>query len=71
MNNPTPTTELSPREHQVLELLANEHSNTEIAELLFVSLRSVEKYRSGLRDKLECSNLEELILCAREQRLID
>ncbi len=71
MNSPTATIDLSPREHQVLKLLANDHSNAEIADLLFVSLRSVEKYRAALREKLECSNLDELLECAREQQLVD
>ncbi len=71
MDKNAPATQLSPRERQVLKLLINEHSTAEIAELLLISARSVEKYRSGLREKLSCSSLDELSSCAREHQLID
>lgn len=67
-NDATP---LTPREQQILQLLAQRQSNAEIAEQLTISVRSVEKYRSSLGRKLGGSNREQLLSSARGQRLID
>ena len=44
--------ELTPREREVLELMAEGRSNQGIADLLVITLRSVEKYVSTIFDKL-------------------
>lgn len=43
---------LTPRERDVLRMLAEGKSSKEIAEVLFVSVRTVEAYRAQLMDKL-------------------
>ena len=43
---------LSPREHQVLALLADGNSNKQIATALGLSARTVEKHRAHVMDKL-------------------
>jgi DNA-binding NarL/FixJ family response regulator len=43
---------LTPRERQVLELMAEGRSNQGIADKLVITLRSVEKYVSSIFDKL-------------------
>lgn len=43
---------LSPRERQVLRLLAQGHTNQEIADQVFLSVKTVETYRTRLYDKL-------------------
>jgi DNA-binding NarL/FixJ family response regulator len=45
-------TELTPRERDVLELMAEGRSNQGIAEKLVITVRSVEKYVSSIFDKL-------------------
>jgi DNA-binding NarL/FixJ family response regulator len=45
-------TELTPREREVLELMAEGRSNQGIAEKLVITVRSVEKYVSSIFDKL-------------------
>ena len=45
-------TELTPREREVLELMAEGRSNQGIADKLVITLRSVEKYVSSIFDKL-------------------
>jgi DNA-binding NarL/FixJ family response regulator len=45
-------TELTPREREVLELMAEGRSNQGIAERLVITIRSVEKYVSSIFDKL-------------------
>ncbi|MGW5491430.1 response regulator [Streptomyces olivaceoviridis] len=50
---------LTPREEEVLKLVAEGHSSKEIAELLFISVKTVQRHRAnllqklGLRDRLE------------------
>lgn len=55
---PDELSQLSGRERQVLQLLADGHSNKEIAEKIFLSVKSVETYRSRLMKKL---NLKDVV----------
>jgi DNA-binding NarL/FixJ family response regulator len=54
-----PARAVTDREEEVLKLVAEGHSTREIAELLFISAKTVERHRSnifqklGLRDRLE------------------
>ena len=61
---------LSPREREILRLLAEGYSNKEIAEKLVVSPSTVHTHRSNLMEKLELSNRRELIQYARQRGLI-
>ena len=47
-----PVAKLTPREREVLELMAEGRSNQGIADKLVITLRSVEKYVSSVFDKL-------------------
>jgi DNA-binding NarL/FixJ family response regulator len=47
-----PLSELTPREHEVLELMAEGRSNAGIAESLVITTRAVEKYVSSIFGKL-------------------
>jgi DNA-binding NarL/FixJ family response regulator len=47
-----PLDELTPREREVLELMAEGRSNQGIADKLVITIRSVEKYVSSVFDKL-------------------
>jgi DNA-binding NarL/FixJ family response regulator len=47
-----PLSELTPREREVLELMAEGRSNQGIADKLVISLRAVEKYVSSIFGKL-------------------
>ncbi|MET9118054.1 response regulator transcription factor [Streptomyces longwoodensis] len=55
----TPDRILTPREEEVLKLVAEGHSSKEIAGLLFISVKTVQRHRAnllhklGLRDRLE------------------
>ena len=55
---------LSPRERQVLELLARGHTNREIAARLFLSVKTVETHRSRLSDKLGLHRRADLVRLA-------
>lgn len=61
---------LSTREKEILHLLASGKSNKEIAELLFISVATVETHRNNVFQKLQLHNLAELILYAVRKGLI-
>ncbi|MFE0024047.1 response regulator [Amycolatopsis sp. NPDC059021] len=51
-----PLAKLTSREHEVLEKMAEGHTNAGIARLLFVSLSAVEKHVNAIFDKLELTS---------------
>jgi two-component system response regulator NreC len=51
---------LSPREREVLQLMAEGKTNRQIAETLNVSLKTVETHRQQIMNKLEIHNIVEL-----------
>jgi DNA-binding NarL/FixJ family response regulator len=61
---------LTPREKEILRLIVNEYSNQEIADKLFLSLRTVENYRLNLSLKLEVKNTAGLVRKAIELGLL-
>jgi DNA-binding NarL/FixJ family response regulator len=56
--------ELTEREKEVLELICQELTNTEIAEKLFLSARTVEGYRNNMLVKTGCKNTAGLVIFA-------
>ncbi len=61
---------LTARQAEVLRLLDEGLSNTEIADRLFVSLRTVESHVSAVLDKLDVSTREEAVSRARTEGLL-
>jgi two-component system, NarL family, response regulator NreC len=61
---------LSTREKEVLQLLASGKNNRDIADLLFISVATVETHRNNIFQKLHLHNLAELILYAVRKGLI-
>lgn len=57
---------LSDREIEVLQLIARELSNGEIAEKLFISIRTVDTHRRNLLEKLNVKNTAGLVKYAME-----
>jgi two-component system response regulator NreC len=62
---------LSPRETEVLKLIALGHTNTEIATSLFLSVRTVESHRAHIQQKIGLTTRAELVAYARERGLLD
>jgi len=61
---------LTPREREVLQLIAEGKSNKDIANLLNLSVYTVESHRSNLMEKLNVRGLPELILYAVRKGII-
>jgi two-component system response regulator NreC len=62
---------LSEREHEVLRLLARGHTNQEIAQMLFISVRTAETHRAHIMQKLRLRSRAELVSYAIEHGLLD
>jgi two-component system response regulator NreC len=62
---------LTPREREVLRLAAGGQSNREMAETLFLSIRTVEKYRQTMMHKLGLSRREHVTKYALRKGIID
>jgi two-component system response regulator NreC len=61
---------LSEREREVLQLVAEGHSNKEIAELLAISPVTVDTHRAHILQKLDLHNTAELVLYAVRRGVI-
>lgn len=63
--------QLTKRETEVLALIAQQYSSPEIAERLFLSLRTVENHRYNLFQKLDVKNVAGLIAKSFQLRLLE
>jgi DNA-binding NarL/FixJ family response regulator len=61
---------ITPRERQVLKLIAEGYANKEIAGLLHISVKTVEKHRSNIMSKLDLHNVSALTVYAMEKGLV-
>jgi DNA-binding NarL/FixJ family response regulator len=61
--------ELTDREREILDLLAAGHNNQEIADNLFLSLKTVRNYVSNIFTKLQVADRAHAIIRAREAGL--
>jgi DNA-binding NarL/FixJ family response regulator len=62
---------LSKREKEVLRLIADGHSNTEIGRRLFISSDTVDSHRKNLYAKLKVNNMAQLMRMVIEHKLLD
>jgi two-component system response regulator NreC len=62
---------LSEREREVLRLLALGHTNQEIAQQLYISVRTAETHRAHIMQKLRLSSRAELVRYAIAQGLLE
>lgn len=61
---------LTPRERQVIKLIAEGHTNRAIAELLHISPKTVERHRSNLMEKLDLHSVSALTVFAVNKGLL-
>jgi DNA-binding NarL/FixJ family response regulator len=62
---------LTRREREILKLIAEGHRNKDIADILSVSIKTVEKHRANLMEKLDIHSSAELTALAAEKGLIN
>ena len=62
---------LSEREHEVLRLLALGHTNQEIAQQLYISVRTAETHRAHVMQKLRLTTRAELVRYALDHGLLE
>ncbi len=65
-----PYSSLTGRERQVLKLLAEGYTAREIAEMLDLSIKTIDGYRTNLMRKLDLHNRVELVKYALRRRII-
>lgn len=61
---------LSPREEELLRLIALGHTNQQVARQLYLSVKTVETYRSRLMAKLGLANRAELVRYALQRGML-
>jgi DNA-binding NarL/FixJ family response regulator len=61
---------LTTRENEVFELIASGKSNQEVADELFISIKTVETHKANILDKLGLRNMTELIKYAIKNNII-
>ncbi|MGZ8649970.1 MAG: LuxR C-terminal-related transcriptional regulator, partial [Solirubrobacteraceae bacterium] len=66
-----PPDDLSEREVEVLKLIALGHTNAEIADRLYLSVRTVESHRAHIQHKTRRASRSELVRYALEHRLVE
>lgn len=69
-NRPSPQS-MTSREREVLSQLANGRTNSEIADQLAISVKTVEKHRASLMSKLGVHSIAELLVSALREGLLD
>ena len=67
---PSPISQLSPREAEILKEIALGYTNREIAERLVLSVRTVEGYRASVQEKLCMRSRADLTRFARDSGLL-
>ena len=62
---------LTPREREILQLIAEGYTNKEIAEILCLSVKTIQSHRTNLMSKLDLHDRGELIKHAIQKKIID
>jgi len=61
---------LTPRETEVLRLIVQEFSNVEIAEKLFISVRTVDTHRRNILEKIQAKNTAGMVKYAIQHQIV-
>ncbi|MEJ2265061.1 MAG: response regulator transcription factor [Anaerolineales bacterium] len=62
---------LTPREREVLQLIAEGYTNKQIAEILNLSIKTIQTHRANLMNKLDLHDRGELIKYAIQKKIIE
>jgi DNA-binding NarL/FixJ family response regulator len=60
-DEPAPTSQLSPREREIVQLIAEGYSNKEVANTLNISVKTVETHRARIMAKLDLHSVSDLV----------
>lgn len=66
-----PDDNLSEREREILQLIAEGNTNKQIADILCISIKTVQAHRSSLMNKLDLHDRGELIKYAIQKKIIE
>jgi DNA-binding CsgD family transcriptional regulator len=62
---------LTPREREIIQLLAEGHRNKKIAQILGISTKTVETHRTALMRKISVKSIVELVRYAIRNNLTE
>jgi two-component system response regulator NreC len=63
--------QLTPREREVLQLIAEGYTNKEISDILSLSIKTVKSHRTNLMQKLDLHNQGDIIKYAIQKKIIE
>jgi DNA-binding NarL/FixJ family response regulator len=66
----SPITPLTPREGEILQLLAEGKSNKDVARVLDISLKTVDTHRTSIMRKLQLHSMSELVRYAIRNKIV-
>ena len=69
--SPSTPNDLTPREREVLQLIAEGHTSRDIAEILHLSIKTVQSHRASLMQKLNVHDRGDLIKYAIQKKIIE
>lgn len=66
-----PSSLLSPREREIIQLLAEGKNNNDIAEMLYISAKTVETHRAHIMEKLNLHSIAELVHYSIRNKIVE
>jgi DNA-binding NarL/FixJ family response regulator len=69
--DPDPGSTLTPREQEVVKLIADAYTNAQIAAILFLSEKTIESHRANVLRKLDMHDRVELVRYAIRRGLVE
>jgi DNA-binding CsgD family transcriptional regulator len=66
-----PFSRLSPREIQIVQLVAESKSNKEVSNILHLSVKTVESHRAHIMEKLGIHSVTELVRYAIRNNIVE
>jgi len=66
-----PSSLLSPREREIIQLLAEGKNNSEVAEMLYISVKTVETHRAHIMEKLNLHSIAELVHYSIRNKIVE
>ena len=66
-----PSSRISPRERQIVKLVAESKSNKEVANILQISVKTVESHRANIMEKLGLHSVTELVRYAVRNNIVE